>query len=81
MGFPTTKDIRYLQAAISVTGGGDCVYLVTEDIDFFEPKFKNAGLEKRHEVMNNGKTKITNYLRKKQDIYVNCISNALLLEA
>ncbi len=80
LGFPTTKDIRYLQAAKSVTSIGGNVFLVTEDIDFYEPKLKLAGLKKRHKIMKNGSTKITNFLRKKQNINVNCISNGLLIQ-
>jgi hypothetical protein len=78
-GFPRGKDIRYLQVSMASTSAEDPVYLVTEDMDFFDPPHKASGLATRDRIKKNGSTSITNFLRKKQDIHVLCISNALLV--
>jgi len=74
-GFPRSKDVRYIQAAIASKSAGSSVFLVTEDIDFFDPTKKASGMKTRHRIMKTGNTKITNYLRRKQDIEVVCIAN------
>lgn len=78
-GFPRSKDVRYLQTAMASKCDDSQVYLVSEDMDFFDPTKKASGLATRHRIMKDGATRITNYLRKKQNIQVACISNALLV--
>jgi hypothetical protein len=73
-GFPSSKDIWYIRTAkeISIINNSKCV-LLTEDIDFFDPKKKSLSGNARVKVLKSNNSNLKKILEKEENIAVMCI--------
>ena len=76
LGFPIhSKDIWYIRTAKAVSNElGICV-LITEDIDFYDPRKKKIQRKKRIDILLNCKGCVAKYLNKSENIRVCCVKN------
>lgn len=72
-GFPQTRDRWYVRVAKSVSAIFDEAILVTEDIDFYEPKHKDKG-SIRLKTISDSKGSVAKLLRKKPVVEVVCVA-------
>lgn len=77
-GFPFSKDVWYLRVARAVSTREGKSYLLTEDLDFFDPKKKNKIHGKtRHKFLKVGRGVICIFLRRTEKIFVTCVCNCV----
>lgn len=70
MGFPTGRDIRYVNVSVAVCNRTGFCLLVSEDLHFYEPREKSASAERRAEILMTCGGRIARHLRKTQSIWV-----------
>lgn len=75
LGFPNSKDIWYVRVAKSISEIEGDAELISEDLDFYDPKKKTLTGDKRITFLLRGKGKVAKYLRKSEDINVICVQN------
>jgi hypothetical protein len=80
LGFPRkrSRDIWYIRTAQALLAQPDAPrpgYLVSEDVDFYDPKIKNGDHKTRVKTIKESKGPIARYLRRNLAIEVLCVSN------
>jgi len=70
------KDIWYIRVAKEVSLQSKKSILVTEDIDFYDPKKKSSNSKTRLQIIRNGGV-LSKYLKKKENIQVLGVENYL----
>jgi len=78
LGFPRSKDFWYIRTYLEVCPKDEkCDYLLTEDIDFYDPKQKSKlHGKKRLDFIQNHKGTLFNFL-KREKIHITCVINCL----
>lgn len=75
-GFPGDQSDRwYVLTACAVvqrTGGG--VALISEDLDFYEPREKKCGSSRRQRILMDSAGKVAKHLRKCEQVYVRSVA-------
>ena len=72
LGFPKTGgDIWYVRTAKTVSERCGNSYLITEDMDFFDPKRKRD--QARKKILQSKAAPVAKYLRKKENVIVACV--------
>lgn len=80
LGFPQGKDRVYIQtakSAVKITKRD--TFLITQDIDFFDPKLKNSNEKTKAKTIRSSNAPICKYLRKNENVHIKCIENFLTL--
>jgi hypothetical protein len=72
LGFPSSKDIWYIRTAKSIGADRDPT-IITEDLDFFNPRMKKCCNKTRIEILKRSCGPIEKYLSKKESICVNSV--------
>jgi hypothetical protein len=71
LGFPAKgRDIWYARVANALTILSNFAILVSEDLDFYEPKEKGCSSKRRNEILLKELGSVRRHLRKKRSIYV-----------
>jgi hypothetical protein len=79
-GFPrSSRDIWYVRTAKAVVDRFSRAVIVTEDMDFFDPRQKGANAKQRKSILLSGNGQIARYLHKKEKINVKCVAGYLKL--
>jgi hypothetical protein len=78
-GFPNSKDFWYIKTAKSVTKKVKKVFIITEDLDFYNPKMKKTCRKTRNHILTNKCDPVARYLQKKEGIIINSIATYLTI--
>lgn len=74
LGFPRSKDIWYIRTAVAVSQRFGSATLVTEDMDFFDPRDKLAPSVRRSALLRAASGRVCRRLRKHERIRVTCVA-------
>ncbi len=75
LGFPINgKDKWYIRTAAEVSLKNSIGIIITEDLDFYNPKMKNTGGDKRIKILKSANPPIKKFLKKK-NIIVLCVQD------
>ncbi|MEX2633662.1 MAG: hypothetical protein WD267_06485 [Balneolales bacterium] len=69
-GFPKSKDFWYIKVAKRLCNDYGKSYLITEDLDFFDPKKKGCNNRIRLKLLKNSSGNLAKHLKKKESIYI-----------
>jgi hypothetical protein len=73
LGFPDKRDFWYIKTAKAIKNTNKVV-IVTEDLDFYDPKMKKCNNKTRLVILNNCGGPVAKYLRKNESIEINSLS-------
>jgi hypothetical protein len=74
LGFPATgRDIWYARVGCAVSGRIGFSVLISEDLDFYEPKTKGCGSKRRRNILYSEAGAVRRYLRKKRAVIVKSV--------
>ncbi len=77
LGFPRSRDIWYIRTAKEISNNQSRAYIISEDIDFFDPSKKCSSSSSRLTILKNRRGPICKYLDKNENILVNSIYSYL----
>jgi len=73
LGFPSGRDIWYVRVGCAVRRRLGFSILISEDLDFYEPKEKCCGDKRRCTILCSGAGSVRRYLRKKCGVIVRSV--------
>jgi len=76
IGFPKGKDWWYVKVACAVSNSYQSSILVSEDLDFIEPREKLSGSRRRGRLLRGG-GRVRRELRRCAEVDVMCVEDAL----
>lgn len=76
-GFPRGRDRRYVAVAATLAKEQGCSILLSEDLDFYDPRAKRADSRRRMAVILSQKGPVADHLRKESAVEVRCVRGHL----
>ncbi len=73
LGFCKSRDIWYIRAAYNESLTCEYCHLITEDVDFYEPKEKEANNSRKNKIKKGRKGCVIKYLNNNTSIIVHCL--------
>jgi len=72
-GFPSSKDIWYIRTCKGVKDRNSSIFLITEDLDFYDPAKKNCPHKTRIKILKASSGEVAKHLKKKENILVKSV--------
>lgn len=73
-GLTHTRDFIYIKVAVNIESQNEN-YIITEDLDFFDPSRKNCSSKERRRILTKGSGPIKKILKKRAGVIVSCVRN------
>src|SRR5690606_32980795 len=76
-GFPFKgRDVWYVRASMAVVSQGNSAKLITEDIDFYDPRMKGCSSAKRIQILHRASGDVARVLRR-EGVEVICVAQSV----